>query len=421
MSVAAPLFRLQPDGSSYSRGMVVLLVFYCLLGISPVWHAIGLTQMHLMAGTVFALLVLSYMHRRELAAWVVLGSLVLFTCTFAAGIYWAEPRLTLYPMFLILSLVLLTQSTKRELVRFIDIASWLVLVLLIGALVGFVLARLGATPLFSIPNVDTRPNYFFYTTFSNAYYFRWIQPSGIYDEPGAFSFMICAVAFLRHITGRDYRLTWIMLGLGFVTLSLAHLIFVAVFALAERISIRRIAFLGLAVAALAGTAYATGLTETYRQYLFARLTFDAANQRGFDSRIQLARNAGEALATVERATLFGVDSDCTVNYLACRQKWDYLGENPLAPLAHHGLLLAWPYYLFLALALLFPLAGRRHLAFLALALLFLQRPYVVSFGYSFLAVAGLWLQLETMGRGAWVRQVGPRGTTMPLVSVQGER
>lgn len=388
------LFPVQPDDRGYSRGMVALLAFYSLAGISPVWHLLGLHHRHLMLATLAGVLALSYVHRRSLTGWLVPVALLLFGSAFAAGIYWAEPRLTLYPMPLLVACMLLAQSTPREISRYIDVATAVMLTLVAGGVIGLLLARAGVTPPFQFPNPDTRPNFFFYTTLTNAYWSGWIQAAGIYDEPGAFSLMICATAFMRHVTGRDYRLTWVLLGLGLVTFSLAHLVFMVVFALAERVSLRRLAFLAVSIVALVLAARGTGMDQTYRQYLFARVTLDAAHERGFNARIALTRNAAEGLRNVDGAVVFGVDSDCTVDYAACRRKWAYMGENPLSPLAHHGLLLAWPYYLFLALGLGFAATGRRNLAFLAVTLLFLQRPYVVAFGYSFVAVASVWLQLN---------------------------
>jgi hypothetical protein len=393
-------FRIQPDDRGYSHGMVALLTFYSLLGITPIWHALGIQQKHLMLATLAGVLALSYIHRRSLTAWVIPAGLVLFASAFAAGIYWREPRLTLYPMFLIVACVLIAQSTRRELSRYIDIASGLMLVLVVGGLIGFFLARAGVTPLLQFPNPDGRPNYFFYTTLTNAYWSGWIQAGGIYDEPGAFSFVICATAVLRHVQGKDYRLTWVLLGLGLITFSLAHLVFMAVFALAQPVTLRSIRYLAIAVALLVGAVYAIGIQQIYRDYLFARVTLDVAQQRGVNARVQLLRNAADELRAVDRAVLFGVDSDCTVDYMACRRKWAYMGENPLGPLAHHGLLLAWPYYLFLAVAGALGLRGRRNLGLLALALLFLQRPYAMSMSYSFLAVAALWFHLQAAPR-AW--------------------
>jgi hypothetical protein len=392
----AGILPIQPPDRGNSRAMVALLVFWSLLAISPVWQAVGLQSRHLLVVAVGGVLALSYIHRRSLTAWTIPVALVLVSSAFVSAVYWADPRVAFYPMFFIVSCVLLAQATPREISRYVDVASWLVLALVIGGVIGLLLASANIPPLFSFPNLDGRPNFFFYTTLTNAYWSGWIQAAGIYDEPGAFSFIICAVAFMRHVTGRSYRLTWVLLGLGLVTFSLAHLVFMAVFALAERLTLRRVAFVAAGVLLLLGAARMTGLHATYQQYLFARVTFDAAQQRGFQGRIVLARNALDAMKIADRPVLFGVDSDCIVDYVECRRKWEYMGENPLAPVAHHGMVLAWPYYLFLALGLGFLLAGRRHLGFLALTMLFLQRPFVMSLGYSFLAVAPLWLQLRLM-------------------------
>ena len=132
---------------------------------------------------------------------------------------------------------------------FLTLATAFMLVLLIGAIIGFALALNGAQPLFDIANSDGRPNYFYYTTFSNMRWGNVIRSSGLYDEPGAFSYMICAVSALRHLRGRDARVTWLMLGMGFVTLSLAHLVYVLLHALAERSSFRNV--VGIVVDAVA--------------------------------------------------------------------------------------------------------------------------------------------------------------------------
>jgi hypothetical protein len=393
LGLAIPI---QPADAGYSRAMVALLTFYSVAAISPVWHVFGVSERHLFLAALTAVLTVSFLRGRALTRWVVPLGLLLFASAFAAGVYWAELRMTLYPMHFVVACLLLSQSTRREFERYVDVASRIVMVLVIGAVVGFFLARLGVEPLLRFPNPDGRPNFFFYTTLTNAYWSGWIQASGIYDEPGAFSFVICAVAFMRHILGRDYRFTWILLALGLVTFSLAHLVFISVFALAERLTPRRLVYLGATVALLVAIAYSVGLQQLYRDYLFARITLDTAQQRGAHDRLELARNAARELGRVEGAVIFGVDSDCTVNYMACRARWPYMAENPLGPMALHGLLLAWPYYLFLAAGLLFLLLGRRNFAFFALVLIFLQRPYVMSFGYSFFAVAGLWLQMTAL-------------------------
>jgi hypothetical protein len=401
------MIPVQPGTAGYSRLMVGLLVFFSLLGLSPLWHVIGVQHRHLLVLTLLGVVTVSCVHRRPLTKWVVPLALVLFASAFAAGVYWAEPRLTLYPMFLVGACLLVGQSTRRELERYVDVASWIMLTLVIGAVVGFLLVRFGVAPLADFPNPDGRTNYVFFTTLTNAYWTRWIQPSGIYDEPGAFSFVICAIAFLRHVQGKDFRLTWLLLGLGLITFSLAHLVFIIVFALSQPITLRSVRYLTVAVALLVGAVHAVGVQQIYRDYLFARVTLDAAQQRGMITRVQLLRNAADGLRQVDGAIFFGIDSDCTVDYMACRRKWAYMGENPLGPLAHHGLLLAWPYYLFLAIAAVLALRGRRNFALLALALLFLQRPYVMSMSYSFLAVAALWFHFQAAGRAAELPAANP--------------
>ena len=68
--------------------------------------------------------------------------------------------------------------------------------------------------LFSIVNEDSRSNGFYLSTFSNSYVRGVIRPAGIYDEPGALSFVACIIAALRKIRGFSEKGTWIILILG---------------------------------------------------------------------------------------------------------------------------------------------------------------------------------------------------------------
>jgi hypothetical protein len=98
--------------------------------------------------------------------------------------------------------------------------------MLIGAYLGFVYALAGGAPIFSIKNPDNRTSWLYLTTFTNARIGRIIRPSGFFDEPGALSFFICITAMLRNINKRNSKITLLLLFTGFITLSLAHLVYV---------------------------------------------------------------------------------------------------------------------------------------------------------------------------------------------------
>ena len=208
--------------------LVVVMIFYGLIMISPVLPHLGIHGT-LLTGALFAALFVVFRGIEvRLRYWFAFLSLTVLILACLPALFWMDVRYALSSIFLIFSLFLLQLTGSRAMEWFLTLATALMLVLLIGAIIGFVLALNGVQPLFEIANSDGKPNYFFYTTFSTIRWGNVIRPSSFFDEPGAFSFMICAVSALRHLRGRDSRITWLMLGMGFITLSLAHLVYVLI-------------------------------------------------------------------------------------------------------------------------------------------------------------------------------------------------
>lgn len=158
------------------------------------------------------------------------GSIILIF--YLAGlIYWQESKLLLFPIYFILSWIVIFCTSTRDIELFIKYSSIFAFILVIGGFLGLIYTLSGGQEIFSIANEDTRLNGFYLTTFSNSYVRGTIRPSGIYDEPGALSFVICFVAAIRKLWGCDDKLTWAILILGFFTMSLAHFIFFILFVL----------------------------------------------------------------------------------------------------------------------------------------------------------------------------------------------
>jgi hypothetical protein len=99
-----------------------------------------------------------------------------------------------------------------------------------------------------------------------------------------------------------------------------------------------------------------------------------------------------------RVFFWGLDSNCVTNVAACMSK-GYLqfGENPLGPLVLYGILIAWPYYL-LEAALLLIFVVRFNFIALAIFALLLQRPSLMSFGYSLLVLLAVEPLLRTLSK-----------------------
>ncbi len=192
------------QGAVRRAGSVVsLLFFYALIAPSPIWPAMGVRGYMLVGLLCLALLVHLLATQRHLSLPFVVGAGVVFALATVPALYWSQPGLAVYPIFFVSAALLVSQANKAERDAFVDLASRFMLVLLIGAIVGYTLAAAGAPPLGAFENTDGRANYFFYTTFTNTREENFIRPSGIYDEPGAFSFFVCVTAYLREATGRS--------------------------------------------------------------------------------------------------------------------------------------------------------------------------------------------------------------------------
>lgn len=384
---------IQADEHGCSRVMVGLLFAFAILAWSPVWGVIGFRGLTWVVGVVGVLAVHSSLTGRRAKRWVVAAALGVFGLAAIPALYWGNVRVAVVPIFLVTSLVLLGQSTRAEVSRFVDVASWFLLAVLIGAVLGFVLAQAGMQPLLRFPNPDGRPNFLYATTLTNSVIGRVIRPSGIYDEPGAFSFAVCLVAYMRHAMRKDYRLTWLMLTLGFITLSLAHLIFVAVFLLSERFTLRRVLVIAGVVVIMAAAVIGSGLDAVFRERLLVRAVVTESGELTGDNRSSLMRNAVAAIAGESQVFAVGLSPACALGSDACNERNGSVCCNPLTPLARNGILIAWPYYLLMAVAVGAGITGRGGFAFVAVALLFLQRPGLLAIGYSALGVLATWLQL----------------------------
>jgi len=374
--------------------LAVVMVFYGLIMISPVFPYFGIRGI-MVTGALFAALFVAFRgtELRLSYRFLFLGLAVLVLACVPA-IFWMDARYVLSAVFLVFSLFLLQLTDTRAVEWFLTLATGLMLVLLVGAVIGFVLALNGVQPLFEIANSDGRANHFFYTTFSKVRWGNIIRPSGVYDEPGAFSFMICAVSALRHLRGRDARVTWLMLCMGFVTLSLAHLVYVLIHALAERFRVRNLAGIVATLLPVILLAGYLGGFDILEKRLLSRATLTASGELVGDNRSWRMINAAEHLSAHPQSIFFGADPSCRFEPEKCKEKFPLMGENPLSPLVLHGLFISWPYYLALLILFTAPVFGRKFIVSFAFGALLLQRPYLLGIGYSFI---GLLVVATTIG------------------------
>jgi hypothetical protein len=298
----------------------LLIVFMGFMAMSPLLVHIGWRGIFSLLLTIIVSSVFLLFTSLKLKKWFIFLALLIFISSTVTGLYWADIRYILANVFLIGALFLVQFSTEQVIDKTVTIATGLIIVLLIGAVIGLVLALSGHSPLFDFPNPDTRPNYFFYTTLTNSYYGGLIRPSGIYDEPGSLSLYVCAVAVMRHLLGKDNKLTWAILLLGFVTLSLAHLIYVLFHFLSERITKKYIKSFFLIFIFAVSVVYLTGFNTILEDKLFQRLVVseDTGTLEG-DNRSFRMFNAINLMSESPKIVFFGADPSCRFDYQHCKR------------------------------------------------------------------------------------------------------
>jgi hypothetical protein len=362
--------------------VLAVLMLFSIVVISPVLAYFGARGIFFAILISAALVVVFRVGDLRLHYWFIAISAAAFLSAFVPALYWTEPRYILSPVFLVFSLLLIQLAGERSLNDFITVATVLMFVLLIGGFVGLLLALNGVQPLLDIPNGDGRPNYFFYTTFSNSWWGRVIRPAGIFDEPGALSFMVCGVAALRQLCGREARVTWMLLGVGFVTLSLGHLVYVLIHAMAEKFSLRNVVGIIATLLPLILVAGYLGGAEIVEKRLLGRLAISETGELVGDNRSGRMGNAAQHMKRNPQSMLFGAHPSCRFNPVKCTEKFGLMGENPLSPLVMQGIFVSWPYYAALVILFCAPLFGRDYLVSFGIGALLLHRPYLLNMGYA---------------------------------------
>ena len=303
--------------------------------------------------------------------------------TIPAIAYWREPGLALQSIYFVFSVLVLVTLNNQSVFRFSEIATKTLLAISIGAWIGFLYAFLGGKPLFAINNPDERLNEFFLTTFSNWSIGNLIRPAGLFDEPGALSFLICLVAALRSQLNQSKKTTWLLLSLGLITTSVAHVIYMACHAAHDRrLFLMKKKYLFAAI--LAGVALAANVDQpdSFETEIFLSRFVVEDGKLGGDSRTDLLTSALEKIDL--RVFFFGLDSDCVLRPALCTMKgYGPFGETPAGIILLLGIFLSMPYF-FVLIATLYIAIGRQGFVFIGIFLLLLQRPYVLTFGYSLL-------------------------------------
>jgi hypothetical protein len=383
---------LDKESSFFAKYFIPVFIFFIgYVAVSPFFFNFGWRGIHYLTlmSVFYAFFLL--VEDLKIKKWFLFLTLSVVITSCISAIYWADPRYVLSSVFFIFSALLIQYVNNKVLNKLITFASFFMLAIMILAVAGFFIAYSGIQPLFSFPNPDGRPNFFFYTTLTNSFSGNFIRPSGIYDEPGALILFICSIAALRHLLSKDNRLTWMILVLGFITFSLAHLIYVFFHLLAEKLSLQNLVRLVSIILIGAIVFIISGAHGFIGDKVFSRFTISESGSFEGDNRSFRFFNAIDHMSKNPKSILFGADPICRFEYDVCKQKFPPMGENPLSPLVFQGIFVAWPYYLFVTLLLISPCFGKRYFVAFGMGLLFIQRPSILGLGSSMIALLTIYI------------------------------
>jgi hypothetical protein len=368
-------------------GSVLLFVFF-LLSDSPLVVGIGIRVIPLFLLFAFYRLFFRTARFGNASLSMRCGiSLFMITCLISATVNQAYQPL-LFGLLATTYLLVAYTLNPNEVVRIVELLSSILLATVVLGLLALILNTAGFPSLLTIRSLDFVPFSLLYGDMSLK------RVAGFMHEPGQLSFYICACVVYRELLGLNRRRSVVMLALGLLTQSLAHLVFTAIF-----VFYLMLGFFGRArdrngsIFLVVITAFviviSTGLLDwaVGRAATFALYPEDWSRFVSFNYALNLLDSW--------RSVLFGPSPSLAARQLAPEEMLSdefegvsIYGENPLSPLIFGGLLGSWPYYLFIAAAAFsfYRLKGKG-LLLLAIALLTLQRPYTLEFPYA------LWIGL----------------------------
>ncbi|MBA0161253.1 hypothetical protein [Pectobacterium versatile] len=236
----------------------------------------------------------------------------------------------------------------------------------------------GGNAFFEFPNVDGRINGWYLTSLSNAVINGVARISFIYDEPGAFSFVICIAVILRELLNKNRTLSMFIISGGVITFSFIHVIITTFYFLLVLNGRYKIILL-LIVASFASYT----LNDSRFEFFYDRFQKSDDVGSGFNNRtVQLSNFA--KVVNDDPSVLFLGDYKCHDRELKMCVEHGDISSSIATPIYQGGM---WMFvFQFFTHALLIFLMFKRKFLFAAfsLSLLLLQRPYFSQIGYQLL-------------------------------------
>ena len=325
-------------------------------------------------------------------------ALIIILFSFFPAIYYGAFRYLLIPIYIIITFPIIMIVQTKDWVYIISRVTNIIIILEILAIISLIYVFLfDASPLFCIANEDTRQNCMWGLTMTGSTIEtslgNIIRSSGIYDEPGTFSFIICMIVTIRYALGMNDKKTITLLFLGLVTLSLAHYLFTFLYMLNRVFFGKRLKI--TANSLLLGVILILILIifrDILSTLIFSRLEFIDGNFVG-NNRSERTLNT---LSLINNETFFfGIGPNCVLTGYECdRSIYKVFDSNPFTLLAGYGIFLSITYYGFLLIYLYNFLTARDSFLMLGILMLLFIRPNVMTYGFALIAVLTVSLFLK---------------------------
>lgn len=328
---------------------------------------------------------------------------IVFVIVFSSGciaLFWQNPKFLTLSLYCSLSLYISNIVYNKYLDMVIKYMTVLLLVVSMMAWLGFFYALNGGESIFDIKNPDGRSAFFYISTMTNFRVGNIIRPAGFFDEPGALSFFICMLVFFRDALDYNKIVTFLLLFLGLITFSVAHIIFCVLFLLfSTRISIKikGSIFIALIIFCISAFSLLSNI-EVIDKLLMSRFELNSDGSISGDNRTGRFLNAINLIIEYPKLLLFGLDELCILGDDFCVRKYGAFGENILSPLVMYGFFNSMYFYFIIFSLLCFSYVrsdGSFGFLNVAIIALLFQRPYAYSYGYS--AIISLCLFVGVFG------------------------
>jgi hypothetical protein len=362
---------------SYSILLIIMTIFQSIFYLSDIINSIGLK--FLFVSPIIVIITFYYINykHRKVKIWVLPFFLILFFTFIFVALFHSDLYILYFPGNVIVSLFFILILSRKEIELSIKIGTFIIILFSIGGIIAFFYsAGVGIPEPTSVYlSSSGRSIGYFLTSFG---WPQWtpfgyfLRSSAIYDEPGAFSFLICFFVVFRDLFKLNRNITILILFLGLITFSLAHYIFIFLYLIKE-IKIKNIIFLVILLIIITYffISYGNILTDFLQYSLENRFM---SSSEGLFSNNNRISHMQEDLNVIYNnnifTTLFGnYHSNCC---------------NFLFPYAQFGIFGSWVYYIFLFF-LIYQSIKHKNILIFGIFLLWLQRPSIGASGYTFLA------------------------------------